>query len=151
MVRFRLFLMARTLPTLLLRPLLPTYIGLLLLKFRFLNRHHAALFRLDPSILNVACPGLAHQVLLCRLPSSSIDQSIHPLRFRALLLQVMLAAGAVQHILMVVPTGRTILIVELRPLMRVSLPPIRWLLGLVHDIQWQVLLQLLLLGGQVEG
>jgi hypothetical protein len=128
---FRLFLVARTLSALLLRLLLPTYIRVLLFKFRFLNRYHAALLTLDPSILKVACLGLAHQLLLHRISSSSFGQGLHPLGFRALLLQVVLAAGAVQHMLMVVPTGRTILVIELGPLMRVGLPPIRGLLGMV--------------------
>jgi len=44
----------------------------------------------------------------------------------------MLAARAVKHrLLVVVATGRTILVVELRALRRVGLPAIRGMLGVV--------------------
>jgi hypothetical protein len=46
-------------------------------------------------------------------------------------MKVMLAAGVVQHMLMVVTAGRTILVVELRALVWVGLPSIRGLLGVV--------------------
>ena len=49
-----------------------------------------------------------------------------------MLLQVMLAAGAVKDVLLVVTAGRTVLVVELRALWRVGgVPAIRGLLGLV--------------------
>jgi hypothetical protein len=70
----------------------------------------------------------------------------------------MLAAGALQDILLLVVTARrTVLVVELRPLgRRVRLPSVGWLLlGRVRESEWQVLLLLLLLLllliGQVEG
>ena len=63
----------------------------------------------------------------------------------------MLAAGALQDILLLVVTARrTVLVVELRPLgRRVRLPSVGWLLGGVREIERQVLLLLLI--GQVEG
>jgi hypothetical protein len=60
---------------------------------------------------------------------------------------------ALQHIL-IVPTRRTILVIELRPLVRVGLPTVVRLLGLIHNIKRQVLLLLqllLLLINQVKG
>lgn len=61
----------------------------------------------------------------------------------------MLAAGALQDVLLLVVTaGRTVFVIELRPLGRVRLPSVGWLLlGGVREIEWQVLLLI----GQVEG
>ena len=58
----------------------------------------------------------------------------------------MLAAGALQDVLLlVVPARRTIFIVELRPLgRRVGVPSIGWLLvGGVREVGWEVLLELI--------
>jgi hypothetical protein len=62
----------------------------------------------------------------------------------------MLAAGALQDVLLlVVPARRTVLVVELGPLgRRVGLPSIGWLLmGGVGEVGWLVLILLLLLIG----
>jgi len=58
----------------------------------------------------------------------------------------MLAAGALQDVLLlVVPARRTVLVVELGPLgRRVGLPSIGWLLvGRVREVGWEVLLELI--------
>ena len=85
MIRFsQSFFMPRSLPALLLRPLLPAYIGFLVLKLRFFDSNHEALLVLNPSspssmILKVACAPpicVTHQVSLHRVPSSSLDQGL---------------------------------------------------------------------------
>jgi hypothetical protein len=118
----------------------------LLLKLTFFNRYHPALLALDRPILKVACLRLTHQVLLHRLPPHSVHRDLGG--FLTLPpLQVMLAAGALQDVLLlgVVPARRTVLVVELRPLgRRVRLPSIgRLLVGGVREVGWLVLLELI--------
>lgn len=97
----------------------------MLFKLTFFNRDHPALLALDPPILiQVACLRLTHQVLLHRLPPHSIRYLCGFLTLPPL--QVMLAAGALQDVLLlVVPARRTVLVVELGPLgRRVGVPSI---------------------------